>query len=158
MIVYLGCPIDTSRPDCSPQDQYKELADLVLEGFKDRSVVLYNPLTAFVNAHKTTDIKDWGFIIEMNMQALKGSDLAVVIWNGSPSYGVPVELEECVRNLKSFVVWNRSGKALGLYLKYRIAVCGHEVTSAEDLVSYLQNVEFKSFKSILPVEKRESHE
>jgi hypothetical protein len=149
MIIYLACPIDTSRPEISPQEQYKELADLVLEGFKDRSVVLFNPLTAFVNAHRTTDTKDWGFIIETNMQSLKNADLVVAIWNGSPSYGVPIELNECVKSLKPFVVWNRSGKALGLYLKYGIAVCGHEVTSAEDLVFYLQNVEFK---------ERESHE
>ena len=115
MQVYIGSAIDTSFG--SPEEQFKELSDLVINTLGD-SVVLYNPLTAFGNAHRAVDVADLEFVVAINTAAINRCQAGVFIWTDSPSYGVPVEIENFSQSMKPFVVWNRASKSPGLYLRY----------------------------------------
>lgn len=115
MKVYAGAAIDTALGN--PADQFSELMQLVQEAFGEKSVIIYNPFGAFNGNKNITDLKDIKYLIHVNEEALLASDLAVFIWSDSPSYGVPAEIEYCYQNNKAFIVWNRSSKPAGLYMK-----------------------------------------
>ena len=138
MIVYIGSAIDMSLG--SPHDQFAELGQAVVEGYKDKSVIVYNPLTAFINAAKITEAHDRDFLINMNNAAIDGCDLAVFAWTNSPSYGVPLEIERCKSTLKPYVIWNRAGRSLGIYLQQTISNSAAKVVnSKEELQELLQS-------------------
>lgn len=143
MIIYLGCPIDTARKDTPPQEQIREVAELIQKAIPIS--VMYNPFSAFCNANSLRDEQDLSemeFIIQMNMDAVDRSHLAVFVWNGSPSYGVPVEIERCYEKEIPFVIWNRTPRPLGLYLRHRAMSRKSNaiVNSEKELHTYLTSL------------------
>lgn len=116
--VYIGAPIDTARPDCPPGEQMEELARSVLDACLGKAVI-YNPLTAYCNAGMVDDVAGFEYIIDLNFEALRKAEIGIFVWNGSSSYGVPIEIEFCYQNEKPFVVWNKTAFRLGLYLRHR---------------------------------------
>lgn len=138
MIVYIGSPIDTSLEP--PHETFELLGQLTVEAISD--VVIFNPLTAYINAinAKTKDARS--FIVQMNFEALKRADAALFAWNKSPSYGVPVEIEFCYMHDIPFVIWNRSDKALGIYAHHAVdnASKATIVNNKEAVVSALKEI------------------
>lgn len=130
MRIYIGSAIDTSLG--SPEEQFKELSNLVATTLGD-SVVIYNPLTAFGNAHKITEQEDLEFVVKMNTSAVERCQAGVFVWTDSPSYGVPLEIENFSSSMKPFIVWNKGSKKPGLYLRYAMGKYGlGRVTSSEE--------------------------
>lgn len=114
MRIYIGSAIDMSLG--SPEQQFNELANMVIEALGS-SVIVYNPLTAFANAHKITEHSDLEFVIHMNNEAITNCDAGVFAWTDSPSFGVPIEIEKFSLDKKPFIVWLRGTKSPGLYLR-----------------------------------------
>jgi hypothetical protein len=135
MIVYLGAAIDTSLG--SPADQFNMLSELVLKANKG-SVIFFNPLTAFINAHAITREQDMQFLIDINNTALDRADLAVFSWTSSPSMGVPLEIQRCKEQKKPMVIWNRTPKKLGIYLRSGMGRNQIIVESEEDVVAAIR--------------------
>jgi hypothetical protein len=137
MKVYLGCPIDHSNVEETPEQQMRNLAGLVV-GALGESTVCYNPFAAFLNAENAKTFDELRFVVEINNFALRNCDAAVFVWNGSPSFGVPVEIDLAVQWQRRFFVWNRTRKPLGLYIRER-AFRGNGVLadSADELVRAL---------------------
>lgn len=136
MRFYIGAPIDTSKPEHPPAAQFQELVDVISEAFPINSVI-YHPLSAFQNAEFVNAQDDLLFVSRINNTALRLADIGVFVWNGSPSFGLPLEIEECCRLNKRFFVWNKTGKRLGLYLRARINKCGFEARSKAELINKL---------------------
>jgi hypothetical protein len=138
MIVYLGAAIDTSLG--SPADQFNELGNLVIKAAgEERSVIIFNPLTAFMNAHAITHEQDMQFLINTNNAALDAADLAVFSWTNSPSMGVPLEISRRKDKKTHMIVWNRTPKKLGIYLRQGLATNQLIVDSVEELADALAN-------------------
>jgi hypothetical protein len=119
MIIYLGLPIDTSKPEHSPSQQISEVTD-ILDVVFGNDYIAFNPLMAFVNATNIRDYSEMSFLIKVNFEALRSSNLAIFRWNGSPSYGMCIEIETCVNENIPFIVWNTTDKKLGIYLRQRV--------------------------------------
>lgn len=116
MRVYVGAPIDTSKPEHPPAEQFQELITHVARGLGYRCII-YNPYAAFENAgHPRVSPVDFEFVVRINEEALTRCNLGVFVWNGSPSYGVPNEIETLSQRAP-VVILNLTGKPLGLYLR-----------------------------------------
>jgi hypothetical protein len=138
MNVYIGGPIDQARSDCTPQEQFAEIARLVVNGLGPDTVV-FNPFSAFINAGGAESVEDLWYIININDLALKEADLAVFVWNGSPSFGMPIEIIRRIEYSKPYIVWNRSGKRSGVYLRHRLHTSdGSEYITEGELLVGLQ--------------------
>lgn len=137
MIVYLGAAIDTSLG--SPAEQFSELSNAVIKAAGETSVILFNPFTAFINAHAITDEKDMKFLIKTNNSALDNAGLAVFSWTTSPSMGVPLEIQRRKKRRTPMVIWNRTPKKLGIYLRQGLGEEQIIVDSAEELDASLTN-------------------
>lgn len=139
MRVYVGLPIDTSRPEHSPAEQIQEVTDLIVAALGNE-VVIFNPLQAYCNVGPhTKNVWDMHYVVDVNREALIHADLAVFVWNGSPSYGIVYEMEEFQKLGRPFAVWNRTGRGLGLYLRWRLVLSeGVCVTNGADLISWLR--------------------
>ena len=133
--VYVGAAIDSSRG--SPAQQFEELCNAVLEGLGQNGVI-YNPLTAFVNAHKTRTENTNAYVVKVNMEALLAADLAVFSWTDTPSFGVPLEIDQRCRAAKPFVIWDRSSKGPGIYMEYAASIHGRIVRTRADLVRVVE--------------------
>lgn len=132
MRVYIGSAIDTALGP--PEEQYKDLVDVVLSAFPGQSVVIFNPLTAYSNAHAASKLEDIEFVCKLNEKAVELADMAVFSWTKSPSFGVPLEIQEFARAKKPFVVWMREGSKSGLYLKRAVEWSGVFTSSKEETI------------------------
>jgi hypothetical protein len=56
------------------------------------------------------------FVVQVNTAALLAADLAVFIIDDSPTFGVPIEINQAVESGISVVVWWKASKSPGLYL------------------------------------------
>ena len=142
MIVYIGSPIDTSLG--SPQEQFEELGNAVIEA--DPNVLVFNPLTAFMNAVNIGFGKrSCAYVEAINYQALSNADIGVFVWNSSPSFGVPLEIHWCQKLRKPAIVWVKS--KTGIYLINALDPIGVMVESRQDLVEAVR-MKAKEFKEI----------
>jgi len=143
MRIYLGAPIDCAD---DPGANYRELSELALSVFPD--AVLYNPFTAFINAKAAaSDVAAVRYVVELNEKALECSDLALFIWNDTPSFGVPLEIQFCATNNKDCMVLYKSVKDPGLYFLNALARNSAEARysrSKDELLEYLAD-----FKKLL---------
>jgi len=134
MIVYIGAAIDAvSVP---PAEQFQELGNIVVEAL-GKDVVIFNPFGAFLNANLITDPEDLQFVVETNFASLDASDIAVFIFSDSCSFGVPLEIYHCSSNGKPFVVWYKSTKNPGIYLRH---YSKNIVFTKEDLVNKIREL------------------
>lgn len=118
MVAYLGASIDLSVSD--PTHNFSRLSSIIVDVLAD-GVVAFNPLTAFVNAaksqHGPNQNKVCKFLYDVNMHAMRNSDIGLFIVSDSPSFGVPVEIFTFSTVLeKPFLVLS-VGKKPGAYLK-----------------------------------------
>lgn len=137
MIVYIGSAIDTALG--SPAEQFKDLASAVVEAFPDQSAVIFNPLTAYVNAQSAKTKRDLEFIVNMNTKAVMQSDIGFFSWTKSQSYGVPIEINSFANSHRPFVLWVRDGAKIGLYLQKDIMESGSIVYTREDAITALRD-------------------
>lgn len=116
MKVYIGCPIDNSRPEHSPGETFQSVAAQVVEGFSQECTI-FNPYAAFANSGRSTNHFDLAFVANINQFALDNCNMGVFVWNGSPSYGTPLEIERCANSGRLTLVLNLTGRPLGLYMR-----------------------------------------
>lgn len=112
MRFYIGCPIDTAKTD--PHAELQEAAGIITKCLP--TAIIFNPLTAFINAHNMED-HDALFIRRVNEFAIREVDHALFIWNGCPSFGLPLEMELCTEEGIPFILWNKTDRRLGLYMR-----------------------------------------
>lgn len=117
--VYIGAAIDQSLG--SADAQYNELKELIKEALGGSNFVGYSPYNAFFGAESTRTANTNRFLVDVNLEALLNSDIAVFIWSDSPSFGVPAEILHCNQHNIPFVVWNKSTKPTGIYLQHAIS-------------------------------------
>lgn len=113
--VYLGAPIDQTSDD--PTKNFKYLKEILQKLVPERFVA-YDPLNAFVGAAfaKTKDTR--AYVVDINMEAVEGADLGLFVWDGNPSFGVPVEIMKMTQEDIPFIIY-ASGKT-GIYLKHLV--------------------------------------
>lgn len=150
MRVYVGCPIDQCGQN--PLESMSRLIDLVNGAAAVLSSpasppIIYNPLSAWSNAHLAEDAEDLDFVYGVNQKALLDADLGVFLWNGSPSFGIPVEIAAAKRAL----VVNTSGKMPGLYLKRAVLSKGAIVSFSWDAPDVAEFNKF--FAEVLSLEE-----
>lgn len=136
MRIYIGSAIDTALG--APEEQFKELAEIAKAAFPNQSVVVFNPLTAYINASSADNPADLEYICKLNFQALDQADLALFGYTNSPSFGVPLEIERCAEQNKPFVVWMREGARSGIYLKRAVSQSGTFTSSKEESIAVLR--------------------
>ena len=135
MSIYLGIPIDKSQKD--PFEEYKRISSIIVEELP--WTVIYNPLTAFINAKNIIDSSQMEYLIAVNNAALDAAALAVFIWNGQTTYGVPVEIQR-VAGKKPIVLWNTTEESLGIYLRAALEKgCAYTVDTEEKFRSKLSS-------------------
>jgi hypothetical protein len=143
MLIYLGAPIDCAD---DPGANFRELSELALSVFPD--AVLYDPFSAFINAKAAAgDAKAVRHVVDLNERALKNSDLALFVWNDTPSFGVPLEIQFCTANNKDCMVLYKSVKDPGLYFLNALSQnCAESrySRSKDELLEYLTD-----FKNLL---------
>jgi hypothetical protein len=114
--VYLGAPIDSAD---APHDNFKILSKHVAEVFSH--AIMYNPLSAFVQAHSKVDSL-CEFVSEVNTRALLSADLGLFMLTDTPSFGVPVEIHQRAERGLSTIIWDRSTKGPGIYVKSTLSM------------------------------------
>ena len=110
--LYIGSAIDQS---VGFMECFEELGEAVLKA--DEKIVIFNPLTAYINAKNAKTPEQLLFVKYLNETAISKSQAAAFAWRNQPSFGVPVEIDYFARAKKPFFVCNMSGKNLGLYLR-----------------------------------------
>ena len=137
MFVYIGFPIDSSSD--SPTNNFRLLVNAVLEVMPES--VFYNPFSAFYNVKPSQDhVSSLQKVEKINNYAIHNSNLAVFLWNGTPSFGIPLEIKYCYDNSIPFIVYNSSGKnsvymlnMTSLFNGPSLALPGVVVNSMEEL-------------------------
>jgi len=133
---YVGGAIDTANGD--PHEQFEQLCKSVMihEG-----IVVFNPLSAFRGAAGVRTANACTFVRIINELALVASDFAVFVWSGSPSFGMPIEVDFCAKRGVPFVIWNQSAKPLGMYALNSIhrSVLAREITVPSSAVPAFQS-------------------
>lgn len=138
--IYIGSPIDQA---VGMFECFKELADAVLAG--DNKVTIFNPLTAYVNAHKAESSHQLFYVKKINEYVISQSDAAAFAWRNQPTFGVPLEIDYFARAGKPFFICNLSGKGLGLYVKALVAEnYGFISESLEEM-----SVQIKAFNELM---------
>ena len=114
MKVYVGCAIDQSATALA---QYEQIIDVVKSVIKE--CVIFNPLTAYrINGFDNLSQSDLEYTYEVNMAALRNSDLAIFKVTSAPSFGVPIEIHECFMNDVPYIIWYDCEKSPGIYVRY----------------------------------------
>lgn len=132
MNVYLGCPIDNAEPGKAAL-AIEKLYSLVAAALTPECVC-FNPLSAFIGGKSLSTPHGAEFLININDFALRMADLAVFMWNGSASYGVPVEIEKCAADhdyKKAVFVLNASGQPAGVYMRFAVGQSGGIISDNE---------------------------
>ena len=79
--LYIGSAIDQS---VGFMECFQELGDAVLKG--DDSIVIFNPLSAYINAKNAKTPIQLQFVKYMNETAISKSQAAAFAWRNQPSF------------------------------------------------------------------------
>lgn len=144
--IYLGGAIDFA--DEKSLNLFKEISDAIVSTL-GKNVVIFNPLSAFNNANKSSFPHDDEYVVAINKLALIRADLAVFIWSGALTFGVPIEVFKRVQSGGPVLVYNTSGRSPGIYMRHFVALVDGQITSTKtELCAALED--FKIIKSGKP--------
>jgi hypothetical protein len=116
--IYLGGAIDSASADS--RAKFQEIGALIIGAF-GKAVTIFNPFAAFMNANQVPSDEMDEFVVAINTKALMSADLAVFVWSGCPSFGVPYEIVMRSEQNKPIIVYNISGKPAGIYMRHVLA-------------------------------------
>ena len=126
--VYLGGAIDFA--DEKSLNLFQEISNEIVATLGP-DVVIFNPLSAFNNANKSSSPRDDEFVVAINKLALIQADLAVFIWSGALTFGVPIEIYKRVEAGGPILVINTSGRSPGIYMRHFLSQVDGRITSTK---------------------------